>query len=91
MNPGSTVQLVPEQFIFCAADVDPAVFQRLFLVDLFLRRRRFPGGENICRNQVSQASQFIIASTPEALKSPHNPHTQAQAEHTSRQRGAPVL
>ncbi|TKS67113.1 G-protein coupled receptor 143 [Collichthys lucidus] len=35
----------------CAADVDPVVFQRLFLVDLLLRRRRLPGGENICRNQ----------------------------------------
>lgn len=59
MNLGSTVRLAPEHFLFCAADVDPAVFQRLFLVDLFLRRRRFPGGENICRDQVSRASANV--------------------------------
>lgn len=38
--------------ILCVADVDPAVFQRLFLVDLLLRRRRLPRGENVRRNQV---------------------------------------
>lgn len=37
---------------FCVADVDPAVLQRLLLVDLLLRCRRFPGGENIGGNQV---------------------------------------
>lgn len=68
MNPSSTVQLVPEHFMFCAADVDPAVFQRLFLVDLFLRRRRFPGGENICRNQVSRASANVRRGS---LSPPH--------------------
>lgn len=68
MSPGSTVQLVPEQFLLCAADVDPAVFQRLFLVDLFLRRRRFPGGENLCRNQVSRARANVRRSS---LSPPH--------------------
>lgn len=38
--------------LFAAADVDPAVLQRLLLVDLLLRRGRVPGGENLCRNQV---------------------------------------
>lgn len=35
-----------------ATDVDPVVFQRVFLVDLFLRRGRVPGGEDIRGNQV---------------------------------------
>lgn len=54
----ATVRVAAEQIVFRAADVDPAVFQRLFLVDLFLRRGRFPGGENISRNQVSRASVY---------------------------------
>lgn len=36
-----------------SADVDPAVLQRLLLVDVLLRRRRLPGGEDVCGNQVS--------------------------------------
>ena len=43
----------------CVTDVDPVVFQRLFLVDLLLRRWRLPGGENICRNQVLWTSASI--------------------------------
>ena len=36
--------------------MDPAVLQRLFLVDLLLRCGRLPGGEDIGRNQVLTAS-----------------------------------
>ena len=46
----------------CVTDVDPVVFQRLFLVDLLLRRWRLPGGENICRNQVLRTSRFKLGS-----------------------------
>ena len=34
------------------ADVDPAVLQRVLLVDLLLCCGRLPGGEKICRTQV---------------------------------------
>lgn len=56
-------RIAPELTVFRAADVDPAVFQRLFLVVLFLRRGRFPGGENICGNQVSRASPSVYHSS----------------------------
>lgn len=47
----------------CVADVDPVVFQRLFLVDLFLCRRRLPGGENVCGNQVLRTSPVTYSAS----------------------------
>ena len=47
-------------FPLCGADVDPAVLQRLLLVDLLLRRGRVPGGEDLRGDQVPRLLLLLL-------------------------------